>query len=110
MRVLIDACLPVQLKDHLPFPGVRTARELGWQKRKNGDLLRLAQEQFDVLLTMDRRIPSQQLLSRFSIGLLIIRARSNRLADLLPLIPRIVRMISLVKKGQAVVVSHRPPR
>ena len=27
MRVLIDACLPVQFKDHLPFPGMKTARK-----------------------------------------------------------------------------------
>ena len=105
MRVLIDACLPVQFKEHLPFPGATTARELGWQDKKNGDLLAVAQQQFDVLLTMDKRIPSQQLLSRFSIGLLIIRARSNRLADLLPLVPAIVRMAPLVRKGQALVVS-----
>jgi predicted nuclease of predicted toxin-antitoxin system len=106
MRVLIDACLPVQFKRHLPFPGARTARELGWQNKKNGDLLALAQHEFDVLLTMDKRIPRQQWLSRFSIAVLIIRARSNRLDDLLPLVPVIVRMVSLVKKGQALVVSR----
>ena len=58
-----------------------------------------------MLLTIYKRIPSQQLLSRFSIGLLIIRARSNRLADLLPLVPAIVRMTPLVRKGHALVVS-----
>jgi len=42
MRVLIDACLPVQLKDHLPVPEVKTAREMGWQKKSNGELLELA--------------------------------------------------------------------
>ena len=51
MRVLIDACLPVQLKDRLPLAGVRTTREMGWQNKKNGELLALAQHQFDVLLT-----------------------------------------------------------
>ena len=105
MRVLIDACLPVQFKDHLPFPGVATTRELGWQNKQNGDLLAVAEHQFDVLLTMDKQIPDQNLLSRFSIGLLIIRARSNRLADLLPLVPSIIRMIPLVKQGQAVIVT-----
>lgn len=60
MRVLIDACLPVQLKDHLRFEEVRTARELGWQDKKNGALLALAQQQFDVVLTMDKGMPDQQ--------------------------------------------------
>jgi len=105
MRVLIDACLPVQLKDRLPLAGVRTTREMGWQNKKNGELLALAQHQFDVLLTMDKDVPNQQFLSRFSIAILIIRARTNRLADLLPLVPDIVRALPLVHKGQALVVS-----
>jgi hypothetical protein len=67
--------------------------------------LELAQHQFDVLLTVDKRIPSQQLLSRYSIGLLIIRARTNRLADLLPLVPNITRLIPLAKRGQAMVAT-----
>jgi predicted nuclease of predicted toxin-antitoxin system len=54
MRVLIDACLPVQLKEHLGLPDAKTTREMGWQNRKNGHLLALAQQQFDVLLTMDK--------------------------------------------------------
>ena len=105
MRVLIDACLPVQLKDHIPLPGVRTAREMGWQRKKNGELLALAQQQFDVLLTMDKNLPDQQLLSRFDIGLLIIRAPSNRMGDLVPLVPKIVQFLPLVKKGRALVLS-----
>jgi predicted nuclease of predicted toxin-antitoxin system len=104
MRVLIDACLPVQLKQHLPLPGLKTARELGWQTKKNGDSLAVAQHQFDVLLTMDKSIPNQQFLSRFSIALLIVRARSNRLPDLLPLVPKIVAATPNARKGQALVL------
>ncbi len=84
MRVLIDACLPAQFKDSLSLFHVKTAREMGWQSKKNGELLALAQQQFDVLLTMDKNIPSQQFLSRFPIAVIIIGARSNRLPDLLP--------------------------
>jgi predicted nuclease of predicted toxin-antitoxin system len=106
MRVLIDACLPVQFKDHLPFAEVRTARSLGWQAKKNGELLALAQHQFDVLITMDKQMPNQQFLSRFAIGVLILRAQSNRLEDLLPLVPEIARQANLVKKGHALVVGQ----
>jgi predicted nuclease of predicted toxin-antitoxin system len=105
MRVLIDACLPIQLKEHLPFAS-KTAREPGWQAKKNGELLALAQQQFDVLLTIDKNMPSQQFLSRFGIAVVIVRARSNRLTDLLPLVPEITRMVALAKKGQAVLVSQ----
>ncbi len=106
MRVLIDACLPVQFKDHLPVSGVvRAARELGWQSLKNGDLLEVAQHQFDVVITMDKNIPSLQWLANFAIGLVIVRARSNRLADLVPLAPKVLEVLPRVKMGQAVVVS-----
>lgn len=106
MRVLIDSCLPVEIKEHFQFPLAKTAREMGWQNKKNGELLAAAAAQrFDVLITMDKNIPNQQFLSRFASAVLIVRARSNRLADLLPLVPSIIRMVSLVQKGHAAVVS-----
>ena len=104
MRVLIDACLPVQLKAHLPLTGVKTARELGWQQKKNGELLALAQTQFDVLVTMDKNIPAENYLANFGIALVIVRARSNRLAALLPLVPEILTAIAAGKPGHALIV------
>ena len=106
MRVLIDACLPVQLKNHLPLFEVHTTREMGWHQKSNGDLLKLAQEQFDVLVSMDKGIPSQQDLTRYAIALLVIKARSNRLPDLLPLIPRIMECLPLAKRGKVLVVGE----
>jgi predicted nuclease of predicted toxin-antitoxin system len=105
MRILIDACLPVQFKDHLSLPGVQTAREMGWQRLKNGALLARAEGRFDVLITMDKSIPSQQVLSQYSIALLIVRARSNRLPDLLPLVPHMVSALRHLAPGTATVIS-----
>jgi predicted nuclease of predicted toxin-antitoxin system len=104
MRVLIDSCLPVQLKAHIDFPFVRIARDMGWQNKKNGDLLEAAELSFDVLVTMDKNIHDQQLLNRFAIAVLIIKGRSNRLADLLPLASEINRMIPMSQKGCAAVI------
>lgn len=106
MRVLIDACLPVQLKTHLAAREVRTARELGWQLKKNGDLLAAAQERLDVVITMDKNIPSQNYLARFAVGLVIVRSRSNRLADLMPLVRELLRAISGSKPGGVIVVPR----
>ena len=39
---------------------VRTVREQGWSGLKNGALLRVAAEVFDVFVTMDRNLPHQQ--------------------------------------------------
>jgi predicted nuclease of predicted toxin-antitoxin system len=102
MRVLIDACLPAQVKARLGLAGAATARELGWQQKKNSELLAAAQDRFDVLLTMDKGMPDQQKLSGFGIAVVVLRARSNRLAGLLPLLPEIHRVLPLARKGHAV--------
>ncbi len=105
MRVLIDACLPVDLQRHISLPGIVTVRAMGWQRLKNGELLARAQADFDVLITMDKSIPSQQYLARYDIALLILRARSNRLSDLLPLIPKIMEALPGALPGSAVVIE-----
>lgn len=78
---------------------------MGWQHLENGALLAAAEGQFDVLITMDKSVPSQQSLARFSIALLILRARSNRLADLLLMLPQIRAALSRARKGSATVIS-----
>jgi hypothetical protein len=86
MRVLLDECLPRRFKQSLPGHECHTVPETGWSGRKNGELLSFAERAgFDVFLTMDRGLPyEQQLAGR---GITVIIARSNRLADLVPLAP-----------------------
>ena len=78
---------------------------MGWQRLKNGELLARAQNEFDVLITMDKSIPSQQRLARYSIGLLIVRAPSNRLSALLPLIPKMLAALPGMLPGTAVAIE-----
>jgi predicted nuclease of predicted toxin-antitoxin system len=94
VRVLLDEMLDRRLKRFLP-EGVEavTVRERGWDSKKNGELLTLAEKEFDVLLTTDRGIPHQQDLSRFDLEVEVISARSNRLADLEPRMEDVRRMI-----------------
>ncbi len=94
MRVLLDEMLDQRLKRFLP-EGVEavTVRERGWDSKKNGELLTLAEKEFDVLLTTDRGIPHQQDLSRFDLEVVVISARSNRLADLEPRMEEVRRLI-----------------
>jgi hypothetical protein len=41
---------------------------MGWASRRNGELLGLAEREFDVFLTVDRKLQYQQNLSRFNLG------------------------------------------
>jgi predicted nuclease of predicted toxin-antitoxin system len=60
MRVLLDESLPRQLKDNLSGHQVRTVPKVDWAGKKNGELLRLAQQQFDVFVTPDAQLPNQR--------------------------------------------------
>ena len=71
-RILFDENLPRLLRRVFPEFTVRTVQEEGWGSFKNGDLLRRAEVNFDVLLTADRRMQYQQKLTSFGIGVVVI--------------------------------------
>ena len=98
MRVLLDECLPRRLKHELAGHEARTAPEMGWASKRNGELLALAVGQFDVFLTADRNLSYQQDLSSFDIAVVVLVARSNRLDDLRPLVPRVIEMLPTAKR------------
>lgn len=89
MRILLDHCVDRRLAESLGSHYVKTAREMGWEQLKNGELLKQASEQFDVMLTIDRNIKHQQNLARLPIAVAVLIARSNRLADLQQLVPQV---------------------
>lgn len=101
MRVLLDENLPRQLKRHFPDDvEVQTVQERGWNGIKNSELLRLAAGEFEVFLTMDRGVEFQQNIQSVSIGVLLIRAPSNRFEDLQPLIAEVHNALNTIQPGQ----------
>jgi predicted nuclease of predicted toxin-antitoxin system len=100
MKVLIDENLPRKLIAHLPGHDCRTVSECGWSGKTNGELLALAEAVFDVLLTLDKNVPYQQNLSRRTIAIVIVRARSNRIQDLLPVLPECLAALERIKRGE----------
>ena len=97
MKVLVNECVNWRLSRDIVGHEVRTARQMGWSTVKNGELLALAAEEFDVFVTVDRNLSFQQNLPAFTIAVIILRAQSNRLADLRPLIPKLLASISSAK-------------
>jgi hypothetical protein len=100
MRVLLDEQLRVDLASQLRDHAVETVADRGWAGLKNGELLNRMRGDFDVLVTMDRGVEFQQQVSMLPFGIVIVRARSNRLQHLSPLAPAIVEAISAAKPGQ----------
>src|SRR5262249_25726028 len=71
-------CLPRRLKRELPGHDTKTAPEMGWASKRNGELQQLAEGNFDVFLTVDRKLQHQQDLTRFGIGVIVLINPSNR--------------------------------
>ncbi len=107
IKVLFDEDRPRQLRRDLPEFTIRTVQEEGWGSVKNGDLLRRSSERFDVLVTADQRMPKQQNLARFTIGVVVIRVVDTRLPHLQTLLPELRDAIARVQPGTFVVVSDR---
>jgi hypothetical protein len=103
MKLLLDECLPRKLKNHLPGHECYTVPEAGWAGKKNGDLLLLAEKSgFDIFLTLDRGVEYEQNLEGRKIAVILVSAKSSRLADLLPRIPVILTALLSVRLGQLV--------
>src|SRR5687767_8072623 len=100
MRVLLDENLDRRLKTLFDVEfQVLTVPERGWSGKKNGDLLRAAEAEFDVFVTMDRGIEYQQNLTSLTLGVVLIFARSNRRKDVEPAIPAVNAAIRTLQAG-----------
>lgn len=102
MRILLDECLPRRLKRDLAGHEARTVPEMGWASKQNGELLALAQSQFDVFVTVDRNLSFQQDVGQFSIAVVVMVASGNRHSDLQPLIPKLLLMLGSILPGRVV--------
>jgi hypothetical protein len=101
MKILLDECGPRKLKPQLTNHVCRTASEAGFSGKKNGVLLRLAEaDGFDALITIDRGMETQQNLAGRSISVLILRDKSGRLKDLVPLVSACLKALSTIEPGQ----------
>lgn len=101
MKVLLDECVDWRLSRELVGHEVKTARQMGWAAIQNGELLALAAKHFDVFVTVDRNLSFQQDLGSFEIAVVVIRARSNRLADLKRLLPDLLAAVATARPGAA---------
>jgi hypothetical protein len=106
VRILLDECLPRRLKAHLAPHDVRTVPEMGWAGRRNGELLVLAAEHFQVFLTIDRGLVYQQNIKQAGVAVVALAATSNRFESLLPLLPEVLDVIESLSPGAFVRISR----
>ena len=78
MKLLLDECIDCRLAKEIQGHDVVTVPQAGWAGIQNGELLKLAQAQFDVFVTVDRNLSFQQHLPQFSIAVMVLPAPTNR--------------------------------
>ena len=105
MKLLLDECIDRKLAKEFIDYEVKTVPQMGWAGIKNGQLLALAEAEFDVFITVDSNLSFQQNLAQFDIAVIVLQASSNRLADLKLLAPKILAVLSSAARGQATTVS-----
>ena len=106
MRILLDECAPRPLKREFADYEIRTVVEMGWSGKKNGELLQLmGQEGFTLLLTTDQNLRYQQNLQQAGVAVVVLVAPSNKLSDLLPLIPDTRNVLNTIAPGEVIEVG-----
>jgi len=100
MRILLDECVNPRLKAAFPGHEVKTVAEMGWQGCTNGVLLAEAEQQFDVLVTLDKNLEHQQDLRKRRVGVLVALVPDNRMSSYQPILGHLKEAAEKVKPGQ----------
>lgn len=109
MRILLNECVNAGVRKAFPGHAVRTVSESGWRSSKDGLLLALAQDQFDVFVTIDGSLERQNNLKKLKLGFVVIRVPNNEIASYRPIFTQLKAAAEIVQPGEAVhVVSPAP--
>jgi hypothetical protein len=105
VKILLDENLDWRLRRDLPGHLVESVSLIGWAGLKNSELLRRAEGEYDLLITMDTGLSFQQDLAKYRIAAVVLKAASNRLADTRPLMSKVIAMLPTLKAGTLAVIS-----
>ena len=108
MRVLLDGNLPRQLGPRLAEPAghvVHTIHQRRLSDLSDGALLDAAAGAYDAFVTLDRNLVHQQNLAARPFAIVVLRARTNRMADLEPLLPALLEALAVTRPGEIRVVG-----
>jgi len=101
MRLLLDECVPRKFKNNFPSHKCKTVPEAGFAGKENGELLSLAEQAgFEVFLTVDHGIEYEQNLTNRKVAVIVMHTKSSRLADLIPHVPGILKLLQSIRSGE----------
>ena len=104
-RILLDENLDWRLGRDLPGHTVESVPLIGWAGLENGELLSQAESSLDVFITMDSNLTYQRNIANHNIAVLVLQAKSNRLADTRPLMPKVASIVDSIQPGTFEIIS-----
>ena len=103
MKIVFDKCVPRPLRRELPGHEIQLADDLGWGELKNGDLIRAAEAQFEVILTSDQQWKYQQNLSGRRLAIVVLP--TNNLPAVLRLAPKVIEALAKIQPGDFIEIE-----
>ena len=98
MKILLDEGVPDIIQKRLSRFSIFSVKEMGWRGVKNGVLLDLMTGQFQVLITTDKSLPSQQNLKKRQISVVILP--TNDVPSVVELLPQIEEAVATLSPGE----------
>ena len=98
-RVLLDECVPRQLRQELSGFEIRTVQQMGWAGVKNGALIDLAAPDFECIFTVDHDFGTTYV-GAPSVGIVILAVGSTDPVKLRPHMPAVADALRTVQRGQ----------
>lgn len=105
MKIFLDHCVPKRLQRPLAEHEVKTAHQMGWAAKKNGELLKLVESEFEVFITVDQNLRHQQNLAASSLKFIVLVAPTNQYDSLAPLIPQVKVALTSLAPGDLIEIS-----
>jgi predicted nuclease of predicted toxin-antitoxin system len=105
LKIFLDHCVPKRLLRLLSEHEVKTAYQMDWAAKKNGELLKLVANEFEVFLTVDQNLQHQQNLASSSLRFIVLIAASNQYDSLAPLIPQVKVALTKLAPGDVIEIS-----
>ncbi len=100
MKIIIDECVPSIVKRGLPERQIVSVQEMGWSGIKNGELLKLVVDEFDVFITSDKNLRHQQNFTTLTISIIILP--SNQVPVVKAMLSSIDEALSTITQQQFV--------
>lgn len=105
-KLLLDECVPKKLIRYFPEHEIKTVGQMKWNGKKNGELLSRAEQEFDVLITVDKNIKYQQNFINYQISLIVLDVTNTHLDSIIPLIEDIRGKVQEIQIHEIIIISE----